>query len=305
MNFKNVCVYRVKPEAIPNIGAIEDAMKELPFYPCGATEPHRVGWAFAADIDETPHCGLFTRRTPDSSAILIRLREQRRILPPAVLREQLEDQVKTIQEREGRKLGKKEIARLKDELIFTLLPRAFTKTGDTLALIYPTEGLLLVGTQSLSRAELLLNALRLALGSLPVSRPAFSAPITTHLSAWLQAERLLPDGFSIGDSCEIVDEEGAIRCSHIDLNSDEVRKHMDIGREAKSLALSFQDSLSFTLTADARLTKLKLSERLIGELDEQYSGDRLANFDAELLLWSSSLLRLVKALFPAIGEIVK
>lgn len=297
MQFRHLCVYRIRAEAVPDLGAIESALREHPFAPCGATEPQRVGWVPALDDDATNFVEVV------DGAYLVRLREQRRLLPAGVLREQLEEQVKQIQDREGRKLGKKEIARLKDELTFTLLPRAFTKTGDTLAVILPAEGLALVGAASLTRAELVLNALRLALGSLPVSRPAFSAPIPEFLTAWLQGERDFPAGFTLGDAAQIADEEGTVGCKGIDLASDEVRKHLELGREVRKLALSHSDSLSFVLLTDFRLASMRLSGRLNGELDAQYGGDKLANLQAEAALWVLQLRNLVPALLNACGEV--
>ncbi|NQD35414.1 recombination-associated protein RdgC [Permianibacter sp. IMCC34836] len=298
MQFRHLCLYRIRPEALPNLETLEAALREQPFAPCGATEPQRVGWVPALDDEST----AYVHSGSGTGTWLVRLREQRRLLPAGVIREQLEDQVRQIQDKEGRKLGKKEIVRLKDELMFTLLPRAFTKTGDTLALIAPEAGLILVGAGSLTKGELLLNALRLALGSLPVARPAFSAPIPAFLTAWLQGEREMPAGFTLEDACEIADEEGTVRCKGIDLVSDEIRKHLELGREVRKLALTFEDSLSFTLLPDARLANMKLSERLSGELDSQFSGDKFENLDAEYQLWSLTLLRLLPRLLSSIGE---
>lgn len=304
MQFRHLCLYRIRPEALPNLETLEAALREQPFAPCGATEPQRVGWVPALDDESTAyvHSSVQSSGGSANSSWLLRLREQRRLLPAGVIREQLEEQVRGIQDKEGRKLGKKEVARLKDELMFTLLPRAFTKTNDTLALIAPEAGLILVGAGSLTRAELLLNALRLALGSLPVARPAFSAPIPAFLTAWLQGEREMPHGFMLADACEIADEEGVVRCKGIDLASEEVRKHLELGREVRKLGLQFEDSLAFTLLPDARLGNMKLSERLSGELDAQYGGDKFENLDAEFQLWSLTLLRLLPRLLASIGE---
>ncbi|MFN4291437.1 MAG: recombination-associated protein RdgC [Permianibacter sp.] len=298
MQFRHLCLYRIRPEALPNLETLEAALREQPFAPCGATEPQRVGWVPALDDEST----AYVHSGGEANCWLLRLREQRRLLPAGVIREQLEEQVRQLQDKEGRKLGKKEVARLKDELMFSLLPRAFTKTGDTLALIAPEAGLILVGAGSLTRAELLLNALRLALGSLPVSRPAFSAPIPAFLTAWLQGEREMPHGFTLNDTCEIADEEGVVRCKGIDLASEEVRKHLELGREVRKLGLVFEDSLFFTLLPDARLGNMKLSERLSGELDAQYGDDKFENLDAEFQLWSLTLLRLLPRLLAGIGE---
>lgn len=294
--FRSFCLYRIKPDALPDLPTLEAALKEHPFVPCGNTEPQRVGWVPALDDDSS----AFVHS--NDGAMLIRLREQRRLLPAGVIREQLEEQVRELQEKEGRKLGKKEVARLKDELTFSLLPRAFTKTDETLTVLLPKEGLILVAASSLSRAELSLNALRLALGSLPVSRPAFSAPIPAFLTAWLKGERDMPGGFILGESCELADEEGVVRCKGIELVSNEVRTHLEAGRDVRKLQLNFEDSVDLVVLQDARFTGLKMSERLRGELDAQFGDDKFANLDAEFSLWHLTMTRLLNRLLPAIGE---
>ena len=296
MNFKNVAVYRIRTEALPDLPTIEAALREQPFAPCGATEPHRVGWAPALDDEAT----AYVHST--SGAMLVRLRIQNRLLPAAVVREQLEQQVREVQDKEGRKLGKKEVARLKDELMFTLLPRAFTKTRDMLAILCPADGLIMVGAASLTDAELLLNALRLALGSLPVRRPAFSAPVPAFFTAWLKAERDLPAGFTVGDIAELVDEGSIAKVAGMEMAGTEIQAHLDAGKEARKLSLSFEDSLQLTVLSDARLAGIRLSERLRGDLDAKYSGDKFDNLAAEFELWQLSLRKLLGALLPGLGE---
>lgn len=294
--FRSFCLYRIKPDALPDTATLEAALREHPFTPCGNTEPQRVGWVPALHDDSSAYVHS------NDGAMLLRLREQRRLLPAGVIREQLETQVREVQDKEGRKLGKKEIARLKDELTFTLLPRAFTKTDETLTVLLPKDGLILVAASSLSRAELSLNALRLALGSLPVSRPAFSAPIPAFLTAWLKGERDMPGGFTLGESCELADEEGVVRCKGIELISHEVKTHLDAGRDVRRLQLNFEDSLDLVVLQDARFTQMKMSERLRGELDAQFGDDRLANLDAEFSLWHMTMTRMLNRLLPSLGE---
>lgn len=298
MKFSNLCIYRIRPEALPNLETLESALREQPFAPCGATEPQRVGWVPALDDERT---GYVHSAGQASGTWLLRLREQRRLLPAGVIREQLEEQVRSIQDKEVRKLGKKEIARLKDELMFTLLPRAFTKTGDTLAVILPADGLILVGAASLSRAELVLNSLRLALGSLPVERPAFNSPVPSNLTDWV-SDRQPPVSFGFGDRVELADDDAVIQCKGIDVGGDESQAGISIGREVRKLSLVFEDSLSFVLLPDFRLAGMRLTERLRGDLDAQYSGDKLANLQAESALWVMQLRTLVPALLAACGE---
>ena len=61
------------------------------------------------------------------AGILCCLQMNERILPGAVQREKMVERVQSIQEREGRKIGKKEYAALRDEVAMELLPQAFIR----------------------------------------------------------------------------------------------------------------------------------------------------------------------------------
>jgi DNA recombination-dependent growth factor C len=61
------------------------------------------------------------------AALLVCVQVNERILPGAVLREKMVERIASIQAREGRKLGKKEYAQIRDEIEFELLPTAFIR----------------------------------------------------------------------------------------------------------------------------------------------------------------------------------
>lgn len=61
------------------------------------------------------------------AATLACVQVNERILPGAVQREKMLDKINDIQAREGRKVGKKEYAQIKDEVVFELLPQAFIR----------------------------------------------------------------------------------------------------------------------------------------------------------------------------------
>ncbi|WP_410965022.1 recombination-associated protein RdgC, partial [Salmonella sp. SAL04286] len=80
----------------------------------------------------------------------------------------LKEKVDEIEAQQMRKVYKKERDQLKDEIVQTLLPRAFIRRSSTFAAIAPSLGLILVDSASAKKAEDLLSTLREALGSLPV-----------------------------------------------------------------------------------------------------------------------------------------
>lgn len=66
-------------------------------------------------------------RAIDTDATLLCLQLSERILPGPVIREHMAKYILDLEEREGRKVGKKQYAEIKEEVIHTLLPKAFIK----------------------------------------------------------------------------------------------------------------------------------------------------------------------------------
>lgn len=62
-------------------------------------------------------------------------KKEEKVVPGSVVNEMLQERISEIEEREARKLPAKERNRLKDELIFELLPRAFSFSKKTYAYI--------------------------------------------------------------------------------------------------------------------------------------------------------------------------
>lgn len=86
------------------------------------------------------------------------------------MRDALKEKVDEIEAQQMRKVYKKERDQLKDEIVQTLLPRAFIRRSSTFAAIAPSLGLILVDSASAKKAEDLLSTLREALGSCRYAR---------------------------------------------------------------------------------------------------------------------------------------
>src|SRR5690606_38638400 len=125
--------------------------------------------------------------------LMIRAKKQDKILPAAVASAQVVEKHIALSDAAARSVGRKHPHTLKDEIIFSLLTKAFTKSSLDFAYIATQEGLIVVNASSAKRAEDLLSALREALGSLraiPITAKNVPTQVMTH---WLRDAQLPQD----------------------------------------------------------------------------------------------------------------
>ena len=233
---------------------------------------------------------------------LVRLKREEKLLPTSVIRDEVNNRVAQIQTAESRKVYRKEKMTIADEVTQDFMPRAFTRSKAIDALIHEQSGWLWVNNASAPRCEDVLSALRDALGSLPAELPATRKNPAVVMSEWL-LHSTLPEGFELGTEADLVEpgeDGGVVRARSMMLDCDEIRSHIESGKQVQRLALTYQDRLSFVLGADLVLRRLKFGEELLGANDE-LKDDMLARRDADFLLMSEALAELNPILLEAFG----
>ncbi|WP_271273897.1 recombination-associated protein RdgC [Aliamphritea hakodatensis] len=298
MWFKNAIFYRFSQPFEHTAEALEAKLEDKAFTPCSSQELSRFGWISPSHglSDMLVHAG--------QGFMLIAAQKEEKILPSSVIKQKLEAKVKQIEHEQARKVYRKERDQLKDEIIIDLLPRAFSKFQTTHALIAPQQGLLIVDASSHKRAEELLSHLRTELGSLPVVLPDVNHSPSAIMSQWLESADTRPQDFVILDECELRDtsvENGVIRCKGQDLESDEIRQHLEAGKRIAKLAVDWQESLNFIIQEDLCLKRLKLSDSLKEKLDQDSPEEAMERFDSEFIAMSLELTRLIPMLLEAFG----
>jgi recombination associated protein RdgC len=275
MWFKNLRWYRFTEPCRLTVDTLASALETKPFEPCGKLDLERMG--FVSPLG--PEGAL--RLHANGQSVLIALKRQAKILPAGVVREALEEKVAAISEKEGRRLGRKERDGLKDELIFELLPKAFTKSALDTAYIDLARGWVLVNTASASRAETLLSALREVLGSLPVVPVKARTPIPDTLTRWLLEAPTT--GFSLGADCELrsAKDERVVRCKKQDLTAEEVVAHLHAGLHVSQLAVDWQSMVSGVIDQDGAIRRLRFSDAIQEKALEANAESRAETLDAE------------------------
>ena len=298
MWFKNLVLYRITEPMELDPEAWASAMVSEAFRPCGGLEPSSTGWS--------PPLGRLGQALVHSAngCALVCMRREDRLLPPAVVREELEERVARVENSEARAVRAREKRRMRDEIIFELMPRAFTRSNHTYAYIAPQEGWLVVDAGSIKLAEDLVVLLAHSLGGLPVEPFDGAQSGATVLTRWLSTSRL-PDGFALADECELRDpaDKGAVvRCLRQDLGGKEIHAHLEAHKKAEKLGIGFEESVSFVLCADLTIRRLRFKD--VDELDRMDELDEVARFDANFAFMSAEINRLLGRLGQVFDEAV-
>jgi recombination associated protein RdgC len=268
---------------------LEQHLSECLFTPCGSTEISHFGWtnALGKHGSSSVHQG--------NGNLLICARKEEKMLPAPVIKDMVEAKIELLEVEQGRSATKKEKEQFKEDIIFELLPRAFSRITDTHAYICPENNIIVVNSSSRGKAEDLLALLRKALGTLPVT--SFDPDVTADetMTDWLN-EKSLSGKFTLGMEAEFnaLGDDGAIaRVKNQDLMGDEVKAHLDADKYVSKIALEWDESLSFVLNDDLSIKRLKFFDVIHEQNDDIDSDDVLAKLDADFVLMAGELNRFI------------
>ncbi|EOR76629.1 TPA: recombination-associated protein RdgC [Yersinia enterocolitica] len=295
--FKNLMVYRLSREVSLSADEMEKQLSAFSFTPCGSQDMAKTGWVSPMGS----HSDALTHTV--NGQIVICARKEEKILPSPVIKQELQAKIERLEGEQHRKLKKTEKDSLKDEVLHSLLPRAFSRFNQTFLWIDTVNDLIMVDAASAKRAEDTLALLRKSLGSLPVVPLTLENPIELTLTEWVRSKEL-PSGFALMDEAElkaILEDGGVIRCKKQDLFSDEIAVHIDAGKLVTKLALDWQERVQLVLSDDGSLKRLKFSDTLREQNEDIDQEDFAQRFDADFILMTSELAALIKNLIEALG----
>ncbi|WP_419236430.1 recombination-associated protein RdgC [Serratia fonticola] len=295
--FKNLMVYRLSRDVALTADEMEKQLSAFAFTPCGSQDMAKTGWVSPMGS----HSDALTHAV--NGQIMICARKEEKILPSPVLKQELQAKIEKLEGEQHRKLKKTEKDSLKDEVLHSLLPRAFSRFNQTYMWIDTVNDLIMVDAASAKRAEDMLALLRKSLGSLPVVPLTMESPIELTLTEWVRSGEL-PAGFIIQDEAElkaILEEGGVIRCKKQNLISDEIAVHIEAGKLVTKLAVDWQERIQLVLADDCSLKRLKFADTLRDQNDDIDREDFAQRFDADFILMTSELAALISNTIEALG----
>ncbi|OAI07383.1 recombination-associated protein RdgC [Methylomonas methanica] len=285
MWFKNLAVYRFTEPFTLDAAFLEQKLQQQPFRSCGSHDEFSFGWTapLGRASDALVHA--------NNGFMMLCGKKEEKVVPASVINEMLQERINEIEEREARKLPAKERSRIKDELIFELLPRAFSFSRKTYAYIDSQGGWLVVDAASAKKAEDMLSQLRKCLGSLPIVPLTATAKPASVMTQWL-IDNTSPKDILIEDECELrsPEEEGSIiRCKRHDLALPEIKNHLDSGKQVIKLAMSWAERISFVLDESLAVKRLKFLDLIQEQAADIEAFDEVEQFDADFSIMTAEL----------------
>src|ERR1700744_3135781 len=196
MFFRNLTLFRFSAPVATDLDRLEEALPEHRLRPVGPMEMSTRGFISPLGRNEEALVHNVGRNT------MVTVGSEDKILPAAVVNDEIANRVQKIVDEEGRKVSGRERKRMKDDVMNELLPRAFVRTSRMSAYADRKNGWLILDTSSRKSAENTLSQIREALGSFPAVPLAPEEGPRVLMTDWLP-QGTPPAGHAPGGEVEI------------------------------------------------------------------------------------------------------
>ena len=291
--FRNVRFYSLEGDWPASEEALSKDLESAGFEPCGPFTERSSGW-IPVDADTGDS---LARRV--NGADLIRLRSQSRVLPHAVVREELEARIEEYRERTQEAPSPREKRRLKAEARDELLPKSMLKSDRIWGYFDIKEKTLGIDAAQEAAAERFLRRLQASCDRVNLKPLHYRKPFDDLLTKVFLGGA--PSQFSVGRECRMqdaADTGSLVRWTNFDLSDRSIRDHVAHGMRLTHLELIYENIMSFVLSDKGVITKLKF---LGMDDDGDDHEDPLARLDAEFVLQTGTLRKLLGDLRKALG----
>lgn len=292
--FRNLRFYRITSAWPESEELLSEALAAKVFTPCGAFAERSAGWESPANPDD----GVLCRRL--NGADLLQLRTQSRVLPPAAIKEAMEERIAEYRARMEQEPPRAELRRIKEQTHDELLPKALVKSERTRACFIHSESLLAIDVATVAKAEWFLDQLRFCFTQFRCAPLTFNASAGDLLTKIFLGES--PLGFSLGRECrmqDLMDHKSIVTWRDFELSDQSIRNHVIEGMKLTHLGVGFDEVLSTVLSEDGVFSKLRFIE---GDAVDTMDGeDPQARLDADFVLLSGTIRRLIDDLKKLLG----
>lgn len=282
---KNATIYGISPKANFPIEQLQAAR----FVPATSSELMTSGFSPVRGDELAYKHGKHT---------LLRFTIEKKHIPASAVAVMLEERCVALEEQQGFRPGKKAMKDLKERIIDELLPRALATRRSTLIWIDQDQHRIVVDTASNSTADDVLRALIKAFaGLVDLGFQDTGWPRAKVLNSWVVDEP--PTDFTVDDAVVLQHpgENGTlVKFERAHLDSNDVQLHLGAGASVQALAMTFNSRISFIMTQNMQLRKIKPLDILKEGADAEKDVDR---FDSDVALMTRELGVLIDSLVQA------
>ena len=298
MWFKNLQIYRLPAPWAVNPDELEAQLAPQAFTACSSIEMQSQGWVSPRGNERLVH--VVNRQ------LLLQLSTEKKLLPSSVINQVTKARAAELEEQQGFPPGRKQTKELKEQVTDELLPRAFSVTRSTFVWIDPVNGWLLVDAGSPSKAEEVLKLLFKAIPKFPLETLRTVMSPGAAMTDWLASDEA-PFGFTVDQDTELRstgEGKATVRYVRHTLEADDVRRHIESGKQCTRLALTWADKVSFVLTENLSVKRIAALDVL--KEDSDIGGrDENERLDGDFLLMTGELAKLLASLVEALGGQLK
>lgn len=291
--FRNVRFYRLDGSWPDSEEALSKKLETAGFRSCGPLTERSSGFV-PVDADSSES---LARRV--NGADLFRLRSQSRLLPHAVIAEELDARIEEYRERMNEAPSPREKRRLKAEARDELMPKAMLKSDRIWGFYDVKEKVIGIDVLHEAAAERFLRRLQASFDGVQILPLQFRKPVDELLAAILFEGA--PSQFVLGRECrmqDLGDASSVVRWTAFDLSDAAIRNHVANGMRLTHLAIEYDNVMGCVLSDSGVISKL----RFIGmDDDSEDHVEPLARLDAEFALITGTLRRLLGDLRKELG----
>lgn len=288
MQFKQIKIYQLPKGFKLTREQLVEKLTPLQFNQCLPSLPFSYGWVSPYMEENTSLVHELER------CLLFSMQIEEKILPGAVIRQELISQVKQIEGEREKRMSVKEKQGLKDQVVQTLLPRAFSKYSAVYAYFDFKNHWLIVNSTSKTKLDKFNELIKRSLPELTVNQ-LINKQLISMLTNWLFANKL-PKELHLTNKLVLKDpqqKQHIIRLNHTEPEILPLEKLFKQGFKVFQLGLSLDHALEFSINDDNTISGIRFNDEIKQEARDQYGETALSRLNADFYLTITSFSQLI------------
>ncbi|WP_175867298.1 recombination-associated protein RdgC [Burkholderia contaminans] len=294
MWFKNLQLHRLPAPWAVTPDQMEKWLAPHAFQPGTSVEMQSCGWASPRD-DGAPVYSI-------NRQMLLTFRAEKKLLPASVVTQVTKARALEMEEQQGFKVGRKQMRELKEQVTDELLPRAFTIQRDTRVWIDTVNGWLVIDAASQALADDVRGLLVKSIDQLPLAGVQVVRSPVAAMTDWLLSGEA-PGGFTVDQDAELRSSgEGGATVRYVGhaLEANDMRRHIEAGKQCMRLAMTWDNRISFVLTPSLTIKRVTPLDVIKEAVDPTAQNDD-ERFDSDVTLMTGELERMLTSLIDILG----